>query len=89
MQASVPPEKPKDKTRWDCEACGKSGVVETEKGIDVMGGIRAVKDAHAKASPECRFDYNRVKVISVERLEAVLDRLEDIEAGLNGDARTN
>jgi transposase-like protein len=47
-------------TRWKCEKCGKTGMVEEEK--SVYSTLYLLEDSHAKVSPSCSFDMWKVKV---------------------------
>ena len=54
-----------NKTQWHCEVCGKSGVIETQKGLDFWSGYWQLVDAHRKISPNCEFRAYQVKIAPV------------------------
>lgn len=49
-------------TKWNCEKCGKSGEFEHDLALDVWMGVQKTKEEHSKASPDCVFDVDSVRV---------------------------
>ena len=56
------------KTRWGCEWCGETGVVEHDKNEDVLSVFRRVRDSHKQISDWCEFDVDAVRVRIMEIL---------------------
>ena len=66
MQAVVPPSIPKKPYRWHCKKCKQSGTVNIEEHADFLTGLNAVKEDHTAKSPQCVFDYSKVKVMEAQ-----------------------
>lgn len=50
-------------TRWLCEACNKTNVVEIEDGAGVYTAVYKIEDDHKQASPDCEQPIARIRII--------------------------
>jgi len=50
-------------TRWRCEECGATGIVNHEQGAGVYTVLDLLKRSHAETTDQwCSFDLGRVRV---------------------------
>ena len=50
------------KTRWTCESCGKTAVVNHHKHVDLWSVFVFIENNHALVSSGCEFDIYKVRV---------------------------
>ncbi len=55
------------KTRWTCESCGKTAVVQHHKRAGLWEVYVFIEDNHNLISPDCEFSMYNVRV-SIEEL---------------------